>query len=75
MNLDLLDIKICQKASEIKVWNWSMNRETNGMEKKFQKDLKAKGNLQNDKATTPIKGSNAQLFNKLEQTGSNVGKR
>lgn len=45
------------------------------MEKKFQKDLNAKGNLQNDKATPPIKGSNAQLFNKLEQTGSNVGKR
>lgn len=32
-NLDLLDIKML-KASEIKVWNWSINRP---MEKKFQK--------------------------------------
>lgn len=48
MNLDLQNIETYQTASEIKVWNWPMNRQANGKEI-TQTVLNAYGNLVNDK--------------------------
>lgn len=53
MNLDLPNIKICQKASKIKVWNWSMNK-IHQWKRNSTKDLHAHGNLVNEKGNITI---------------------